>query len=161
MRMAEIIDKAKRLRQANPLRSGWFKVYEAHRDISSWCEEIDRVGALRSRKGSSRRDLKHCTAEDWHTWLRQLPGNILNEIFLNVFPAMDALGADGVPASKIGEIKKFYIPRLEALVADINALPKIHATRERVAIRDDSSALKRITVIARDILHELLSDIRR
>lgn len=159
MGIAEIIENAKRRRQVNPLRSGWFKLYEAHRDISLWCEEIDRVGALRSRKGSSGRDLRHCTAEDWHIWLRHLPENILDEIFWKVFPAIDALGADGVPASKIEEIKRLYIPRLEALVADIKALPGVNATRERNAIRDDSSALKRIAVTARDILAEILRQV--
>lgn len=160
MGMAEIIENAKRRRKATPLSSGWFKLYEAHRDIRSWCEELDHVGALRKREGSNGRNLKHCTAENWHTWLRRVPGSILDQIFWKVFPAIDALAGNGVPASKIEEIKKRYVPRLEALVADIKALPRVNATRERNAIRDDSSALKRIAVTARDLLEELLSDIQ-
>ena len=153
----KFIEKTKQSRLANPLKSGGYKLQEAFDFISSADKQIACIGALQPRKAARHKD----TPENWHIWLKQLPKNLLESIYRDIFPAIEALGGDGVPASHTEHIRTVYVPMLEAIVSDIKALPKINATSTRTAIRDDSSDLKRIVVTLRDILENVLNEVAR
>lgn len=152
----KIMEEMERSRLASPLPSGIYKLVENFGYCNSWCEEVDRIGDYNPKTGYGRFAFRHCTSDSWHIWLTGRPTSIVKLIGFNILPAIDALAGDGVPPSKIEEIRRNEVPKIERLIADIDGLPRIHATRERKAIRNDTSVVKEIVVRTRDIVGSVL-----
>jgi hypothetical protein len=104
----EVFHDAQSLRSRHPLNEGRYKLEECQYRLQSSCEEIRRIRRLLTRKGSPY-CLRHCTAEDKHLWLKDLPGHVAHRLGYEVLPGLLALGADGADPADITRA----LPRIE------------------------------------------------
>jgi hypothetical protein len=105
----ETFRKGQLLRRQHPLQQGQYKLEECQSRLQSCHEEIGRIRRFLTRKGSQY-DLWHCTAEDKHLWLKELPDHVARRLGYEVLPGLLALGADGATPAGIARA----LPRIEA-----------------------------------------------
>ncbi len=104
----EVFHDAQSLRSRHSLNEGRYKLEECQYRLQSSCEEIGRIWRLLTREGSPY-CLRHCTAEDKHLWLKDLPGRVAYRLGYEVLPGLLALGADGADPADITRA----LPRIE------------------------------------------------
>lgn len=96
----EVFRRGQHIRSQHPLNEGRYKLEECRCRLQSSHEEIGRIRRLLTRKGSPY-CLRHCTAEDKHLWLKDLPGHVAHRLGYEVLPGLLALGADGASSADI------------------------------------------------------------
>lgn len=123
----EAFHRGKIARSQYPLQEGRYKLEECRYRLHSCCEEIDRIRRLITRK-DSRHCLWHCTAEDKHLWLKDLPGHIAHHLGYEVLPGLLALDADGAPPVNI----RRAFPQVEKECLDLlDSLESVRVTIRR------------------------------
>lgn len=105
--------KAKRLE--NPFEHSIYKLKEVAERFEGNEDEIRRIARFKNGKGS-KYDLRACTSEDIHIYLRKAPEHIAWVLGYHVIYGIDGLKGNGVSAETIKYLKKCYIPRIERLV---------------------------------------------
>lgn len=116
-RCQKAFDEGTLLRRATPLRTGEYKLHESYRNFVGWRDEITRISAFKHRK-ASRHSLRHCTPDDCSKWLKDLPAAIAFQLAYDVLPAINALVADGVPATQLDSVQFQATPLIRQLVRD-------------------------------------------
>jgi len=81
-------------RRNSPLYQGCYKILEVITDFSSIPEELDRIIGVRTRKVSPD-ELRHCTAQDAHVWIRNIPLHVAHSLGRNVLPSLLASVYEG------------------------------------------------------------------
>jgi len=120
----EVFQHGQNLRSQYPLREGRYKLEECRYRLQSCQEEIGRIRRFLTRK-DSRYCLWHCTAEDKHLWLKDLPGHVAHRLGYEVLPGLLALGADGADPVNI----RRTFPWVEKECLDlINSLESVRRT---------------------------------
>jgi hypothetical protein len=104
----EIFHQGQRLRLHHPLQSGQYKLEECRDRLRRCYVEIGRIRRYLTGKGSPYA-LQHCTTEDKHLWLKDLPGHVAHRLGYEVVPGLLALGADGADPTAIMNVH----PRIE------------------------------------------------
>lgn len=92
--------KGRRDRLSYPLSSGRYKLVECAERLEHCIDEIDRIRKYINGLGH-RWSLMHCTAEDKHLWLKDLPSHVAYRLGYEVLPGLQALTADGVDSTVI------------------------------------------------------------
>ena len=92
--------QGRRDRLSHPLSSGRYKLVECAERLNQCIEEIDRIRNYINGRGH-RWLLMHCTAEDKHLWLKDLPSHVAYRLGYEVLPGLQALTADGVDSTLI------------------------------------------------------------
>jgi hypothetical protein len=105
--------KAKRLE--HPFLHSAYKLKEVAKQFERGLDDVRRIARFKNGKGS-KHDLRSCTSEDIHIYLRQTPELIAWSLGFHVFYGIDGLKGDGVDAETIEFLKNWYIPRLERLI---------------------------------------------
>ena len=90
----EAFHQGRALRLQYPLRHGQYKLEECQSRLQSCRDEVDRIRAV-VRNEACRWSLMHCTADDKHIWLKDLPRHIAHRLGYEVLPGLAALGEDG------------------------------------------------------------------
>jgi hypothetical protein len=88
------------LRLQHPLRNGHYKLVECQNRLQSCLDEVGRIRAF-VRKEASKWSLRHCTADDKHIWLKDLPSNVAHRLSYEVLPGLRALVGDGADQREI------------------------------------------------------------
>ncbi len=86
--------QGRHLRSQHPLRSRQYKLEEC-RDRLQLCHA--EIGRIRRRLTSKGRPcaFRHCTADDKHIWLKDLPRHVAHRLGYEVLPGLAALGEGG------------------------------------------------------------------
>jgi len=74
-------------RRNSPLFQGCYKIRETITEFSDMPAEIDRIRGVRMRKVSPGR-LRHCTEEDAHVWIRNMPFNVAHSLGRKHLPTL-------------------------------------------------------------------------
>lgn len=90
----EAFHQGQRLRSQHPLRSGQYKLEECRDRLWLCHAEIGRIRRHLTSKGSPC-VFRHCTTEDKHLWLKDLPAHVAHRLGYEVLPGLRALDADG------------------------------------------------------------------
>lgn len=94
-------------RLSYPLSSGRYKLVECAERLEQCIDEIDRIRNYINGRGH-RWSLMHCTAEDKHQWIKDLPAHVAYRLGYEVLPGLQALTVDGVDSNTIhSEIPNF------------------------------------------------------
>ena len=103
----ESFERGRRARLSYPLSSGRYKLVECSERLEQCVEEISRIrDYLNGRR--DRWAFMHCTVEDKHLWLKDLPSHVAYRLGYEVLPGLQALAVDGVDSTVIGiELPKF------------------------------------------------------
>jgi hypothetical protein len=96
----EVFRDGQSARALHPLQQGRYKLEECRFRLQSCREEVGRIRLFLNRK-DSRYCLWHCTAEDKHLWLKDLPGHVARRLGYEVLPGLLALDADGASPADI------------------------------------------------------------
>ena len=78
----------------SPLFQRCYKILEVVNDFSTIPDEIDRIIGVSTRKVSPD-ELRHCTAQDAHVWIRNIPLYVAHSLGRNVFPGLLASVYEG------------------------------------------------------------------
>lgn len=102
------------LGEAHSLRNkrtqGAYKLAERLRQWEECVREVERIASVVNNK-SSKYDLRHCTHEDKHVWLRRILKHIAYELSADIIPSFKALTGDGMSEADI----KNYLPHVTRL----------------------------------------------
>ena len=90
----EAFHEGRALRLQYPLRLGQYKLEECQSRLQSCRDEVGRIRAV-VRNEACRWSLMHCTADDKHIWLKDLPRHVAYRLGYEVLPGLAALGEDG------------------------------------------------------------------
>jgi hypothetical protein len=88
------------LRSQHPLRSGQYKLKECRDRLWLCHAEIVRIRQHLTNKGGPSA-FRHCTTEDKHLWLKDLPSHVAHRLGYEVLPGLLALNADGAASRAI------------------------------------------------------------
>jgi hypothetical protein len=96
-----------------------YKVRESHHNISRMTNTLNEIIAVVSsgQTHSVPILLGGCTTEDKSIWLKDLPGNLAEELGYNLIPAIQALNVEGVPEAAIDRF-------IQSIKADVCQLLK-------------------------------------
>lgn len=123
----EVFQKAKIQRAQNPLGHGYYKLRECRERLVSCHAEIGRIRRYLNHE-SARYELMHCTAEDKHIWLKDVPSHVAYRLGYEVLPGLKALSADGVRSKIIQDtypwIEKECLALLDSLELARTAIRK-------------------------------------
>jgi hypothetical protein len=80
-----------------------YKIRESHHNISRMNNTLNEIIAVVSSGETHSVPilLGGCTTEDKSIWLKDLPGNLAEELGYNLIPAIQALNVEGVPEAAI------------------------------------------------------------
>lgn len=90
----ESFHEGQALRLQCPLRLGQYKLAECQSRLQSCRDEVSRIRAV-VRSEASKWSLRHCTADDKHSWLKDLPRHVAHRLGYEVLPGLVALAEDG------------------------------------------------------------------
>ncbi len=96
----EAFHHGQHLRSQHPLRSGQYKLEESRDRLWLCHAEIGRIRQHLTSKGAPCA-FRHCTTEDKHLWIKDLPGHVAYRLGYEVVPGLLALGADGADRTAI------------------------------------------------------------
>lgn len=97
----------------SPLFQGCYKILEVVTDFSTIPEELDRIIGVRTRKVSPD-ELRHCTAQDAHVWIRNIPLYVAYSLGRNVLPGLLASVYEGVSPEIVCKAYTDLMQRCEA-----------------------------------------------
>lgn len=112
---AKVFAKNLHRRQNYPLRSGLYKLKEAHYFIEALENEIQLLSRLH-RMGEPLRGLR--TYGDHAHWIKNIPKFIAEEFGWKVLPAIRALEADGVNELKLQKFLPSIEGRIKKLISE-------------------------------------------
>ena len=101
-------------RYNSPLYQGCYKLSEVVTDLSAITVELDRIKAVRT-KNASPETLRHCTTEDSHIWVRNIPADVSHSLGRNVLLALLASVNEGAPPEAVGKAYIDLTQRFQAL----------------------------------------------
>ena len=101
-------------RRNSPLFQGCYKLLEVVTDFSSIPAELDRIIGVRTRKVSPD-ELRHCTAQDAHVWIRNIPLHVSHSLGRNVLPGLLASVYEGARPEIVCKAYTDLLLRCEAL----------------------------------------------
>jgi hypothetical protein len=107
--------KAKRLE--HPFAHSGYKLKEVAEQFESGLDDVRRIARFKNGKGN-KHDLRSCTTEDIHIYLRKTPELIAWSLGFHVFFGIDGLKGDGVTNEKINYLKQQFSPMIERIVDD-------------------------------------------
>jgi hypothetical protein len=87
-------------RYHSPLHHGCYKLCEVIPDLSTIPAEFDRIKAVRTKKASPD-TLRHCTTEDAHIWIRNIPAYVAHSLGRNVLLGLLASVREGAPPDPV------------------------------------------------------------
>ena len=109
-------------RRNHPLRSGEYKLKEAHRVLSHWRDTLSLVGEYQRKTPSKRARVNRCfgacTAEEATSWVKELPEQIAFKLGYYIVPAVEALGGDKVPSNIVTDYAEKTRALAEMIVAE-------------------------------------------
>ena len=91
----------------NERTQGAYKLAERLRQWEECEREVERIASVANNK-SSKYDLRHCTYEDKHVWLRRILKYIAYELTADIIPSFKALTGDGMSTADIER----YLPQV-------------------------------------------------
>lgn len=92
-------------RVGRSLPSGMYKLVETRNCWKTYTHEIERIRLYLIGERSPY-SLRHCTSEDFHRWVRDAFLWKAYDVGYNIFPAVAALSADGVPKQVIADVQR-------------------------------------------------------
>lgn len=98
----------------SPLFQGCYKLLEVVNDFSTIPDELDRIIGVRRRKVSPD-ELRHCTAQDAHVWIRNIPLYVSHSLGRNVLPGLLASVYEGSSPDIVCKAHADLMERCEAL----------------------------------------------
>ncbi len=101
-------------RSLYPLKSGEYKLKEVKDFAEKYYIETQRIS--KSKRTGEPALLRHCTAPEVRTWLKNAPKFVADELGYKVVGAINALTGDGVLPSEIQRIKRLIEPSIESLL---------------------------------------------
>lgn len=111
-------------RSNSPLFQGCYKIREVITDFSNIPVELDRIIGVRTRKVSPD-ELRHCTAQDAHVWIRKIPLHVAHSLGRNVLPGLLASVYEGTCPQTVSKAYTDLQQRCEALTHKIDSV--LHA----------------------------------
>ena len=96
----EAFKQGKMDRTNRPLPYGHYKLREAYENLAEWGKELNRIAVYVSGK-TGRNNLMHCTPEDMHVWLKDLPALVAHTVAYELLPGLLALDKDGADSTLI------------------------------------------------------------
>ena len=117
-------EEMKQKRAKMPFESSGYKFKEQRYRLEQVMAEIDRIAAVRKYR-SNGYELKHCTKEDTHIFLKSIPYNLAENLGYNIVFGIDGLIGDGVDKAKVDKIKNVYTPKIERLVDDCDRVKNL------------------------------------
>jgi hypothetical protein len=96
--------------QEHPRTRGDYKLREIWRSWKECEEEVKRIARVVIYP-SAKDELRHCTDEDKHRWLRDLPMWYAFDLSAYVIPSFAALSGDGMSQAEINR----HLPSVESL----------------------------------------------
>ncbi len=105
----------------SPLFQGCYKILEVVTDFSTIPEELDRIIGVRTRKVSPD-ELRHCTAQDAHVWIRNIPLYVAHSLGRNVLPGLLASVYEGASPEIVCKAYTDLMQRCEALTHRLDAV---------------------------------------
>ena len=100
-------------REQHPLPSGFYKLRDAHREMSKCLDEFVLLAKLLRAKQPLR---GNCTFGDQAPWIKKRPINISFELGWKVLPAIQALVGDGISVVEINNLLPGFIQRIATLI---------------------------------------------
>ena len=101
-------------RRNSPLFQGCYKIREVITNFSDIPAELDRIIGVRTRKVSPD-ELRHCTAQDAHVWIRNIPLHVSHSLGRNVLPGLLASVYEGASPHIVSKAYTDLMQRCEAL----------------------------------------------
>lgn len=105
----------------SPLFKGCYKILEVVNDFSTIPEELDRIIGVRTRK-VSHHELRHCTAQDAHVWIRNIPLHVSHSLGRNVLPGLLASVYEGSSPEIVCQAYTDLQQRCEALAHNMDSV---------------------------------------
>jgi hypothetical protein len=105
----------------SPLFKGCYKILEVVNDFSTIPEELDRIIGVRTRK-VSHHELRHCTAQDAHVWIRNIPLYVAHSLGRNVLPGLLASVYEGSSPDIVCKAYTDLLQRCEALTHKMDSV---------------------------------------
>jgi len=84
-----------------PLHSGLYKLREVTDHMKSYLNEVRTIEKHKKDNLQLPLNMRHCTREDAHIWLKCLPFVVAHDLGYNALPAVMALQADGISPSNV------------------------------------------------------------
>lgn len=101
-------------RRNSPLFQGCYKIREVITNFSNIPAELDRIIGVRTRKVSPD-ELRHCTAQDAHVWIRNIPLHVSHSLGRNVLPGLLASVYEGASPNIVSKAYTDLMQRCEVL----------------------------------------------
>jgi hypothetical protein len=150
--------KAKRLE--HPFEHSLYKLKEVAAGFEAAKENIRRIA--RYKKGEcTKHDLRSCTSEDIHIYLRKAPNHMAWDLGYHIIYGIDGLKGDGVSAETIKNLKKDYLPRIDKLIDEcdkVSDLIRTNISREYENFKRDESDIFELFDEALIITDSILDD---
>jgi hypothetical protein len=108
-------------RRNSPLFQGCYKIREVVTDFSSIPAELDRIIGVRTQKVSPD-ELRHCTAQDAHVWIRKIPLYVAHSLGRNVLPGLLASVYEGTCPKTVCKAYTDLQQRCEALTHNMDSV---------------------------------------
>ena len=108
-------------RRNSPLFQGCYKIREVITDFSNIPAELDRIIGVRTRKVSPD-ELRHCTAQDAHVWIRNIPLYVAYSLGRNVLPGLLASVYEGSSPDIVCKAYTDLKQRCEALARGMDSV---------------------------------------
>jgi len=149
----EAFTQGKLDRMIRPLPYGYYKLKESFETLVECRAEIFRIMAYMSGK-ASRYSLMHCTSEDMHKWLKDLPALVAHSMAYELLPGLLTLEKDGSEPTMIANTHSHVeracfdlLDRLESarlklqgsIIAEYNLMKRSGSTL--IPLMDESIAL--------------------
>lgn len=150
--------KAKRLE--HPFEHSLYKLKEVATQFESGMDDVNRIAQFKNRK-CTKHDLRSCTSEDIHIYLRKTPELIAWSLGFHVFYGIDGLKGDGVRAETIDYLKDYYSPMIEQIVDDcdrVSALIRTNIRHEYENFKHGDSDVFELLSKAMDVTDRILHD---
>lgn len=123
-------EETKKQRLKNPFQHSLYKLNEVARRLESSLEDVRCIVRYKNGTGS-KYDLRCCTSEDIHIYLRKAPEHIAWVLGFHVLYGIDGLSGDGVSAQTVSYLKKYYTPRIEKLIDECDRVSDLIRTNIR------------------------------
>jgi hypothetical protein len=137
-------------------------VYKFRERLAQWIEaemEVTRIArAVCNPKAGH--ELRHCTPEDKHAWLKKAPIWVAYELGAYILPAFGALVGDGMPDADVRRLLPEVRSRIKSLVVDLHqaqTLVKLSIGAEYRRMRSGSSVIGSALSRARQELEAIVN----
>ncbi len=150
--------KVKRL--AHPFAHSAYKLKEVAAHFESGMDDVRRIARFKNGKGT-KHDLRSCTSEDIHIYLRKTPELIAWRLGFHVFYGIDGLKGDGVSTEKINYLKQQFSPMIEQIVDDCDRVSdqiRTNIKHEYENFKHGDSDVFELLVKAMDITDRILNE---